>query len=288
MMPVSSTGTDHSGARRTRVGTGRSDLRRHIHCTQPLDLGLLPGILPHARVASRMPATPVQPPCSPEGPGNRDRAEPPVGWLPGATISESAPRTHQCRARSAAASGAAASGAAAHPPHVLLVVLIGVRVALHVEVLELFEVTALRDEGLQRRRVLPRAVPRAGRIAYLVGGVSNPLLGLERHLAHLEDTDLAILGCVHMLEVGLVDTDAHLAGHAHLIEKGLGHHRRRRAVLQESELRARRVGAVARVDGVADTRQVGRLGQVVPAATRPHEHIVGEVAGHAVRLLLGG
>ena len=47
--------------------------------------------------------------------------------------------------------------------------------------------------------------------------------------------------------------------------------------LVEAELRAGRVVAVAGVDRVAYPREVGRLCEIVAAATRPDEDVVGKV-----------
>ena len=94
-----------------------------------------------------------------------------------------------------------------------------------------------------------------------------------------------------MGEVRLVERDARPAVGAELVEEGLGHHRgglpaALRPALREAKLRARRVAAVAWEDRVADARQVRRLGEVVTAAARPDEHVVGQVAREGVRLLL--
>ena len=59
---------------------------------------------------------------------------------------------------------------------VVIDVLLGGRVAFLIEVLELHERLPLRDQAVERRRVLPGAVPRAGGVAEPVCGISYPQL----------------------------------------------------------------------------------------------------------------
>mmetsp|Transcript_20649 Transcript_20649/g.43400 ORF Transcript_20649/g.43400 Transcript_20649/m.43400 type:complete len:680 (+) Transcript_20649:62-2101(+) len=185
--------------------------------------------------------------------------------------------------------GAGSGGALVHALHVLALVLqvLG-RLPLLVEVLELLERLALRNQLRHRRRILPVAVPAARGVADAVGRVREPLLRLLGYLADLVDADHVVARGEHLLEERRVHLDGPLlVVGVELVEQRHRHRRRRRAVLVEAEVAAEGVvGADVRVDGVSDARHVRRLGQVVPPAPRPHEDVVGEMAHDGVRLRL--
>eukprot|EP00415_Alexandrium_ostenfeldii_P001048 UN1048 len=96
-----------------------------------------------------------------------------------------------------------------------------------VEVLQLREVLALRNELLKGWGVLADAVPAAGGIADTVLRVGDPVLALLRDVHDLVHAHETVLRGVDLLEEPLVHP--HIGGHvvlAELVEKGPCHHRR--------------------------------------------------------------
>ena len=77
-----------------------------------------------------------------------------------------------------------------------------------VEVLELREVDAPRDQLAQGRRVLADAVPGPRRVADAVRRVARPLLRGLGHLEDLEDAHLVEARRVGLAEQGRVGGDA--------------------------------------------------------------------------------
>jgi hypothetical protein len=152
----------------------------------------------------------------------------------------------------------------------------------------LAEVLTTLNEGMQCWWVLPLAVPRAGCIANPVFGVCNPLLGLLRHVLDFKDAALPVLGGEDVRKAAWRNGDIVLVAKIrHLVKDRLLHHGGRVARTVESELRACGVPrANVGVNGVADARHVWGLGQVIAPATRPHEHVVREVARDAMCALL--
>mmetsp|Transcript_21668 Transcript_21668/g.58326 ORF Transcript_21668/g.58326 Transcript_21668/m.58326 type:complete len:386 (-) Transcript_21668:594-1751(-) len=176
--------------------------------------------------------------------------------------------------------------AALHAGHVLLVVLVVAAAA--VEVLELLEVLALLLEPVKGFGVPSSAVPRPRGVAHAVARVRRPLLALFAHGEHLKDAHLAVLGGVHLLEAARVHlhTGAVVVG-VELEEQRVGHHWRGCASAVKAKHAARWIpGADVVIHRVANARHVWRLREVIAASTRPHEHVVSEVAHDPVRVLL--
>mmetsp|Transcript_39854 Transcript_39854/g.95662 ORF Transcript_39854/g.95662 Transcript_39854/m.95662 type:complete len:479 (-) Transcript_39854:602-2038(-) len=150
-----------------------------------------------------------------------------------------------------------------------------------VEILELGKILPLGNQRLQGRRILADTIPASRFVTNAIVRIRHPLLGLQRHILHLENPHQPMLGCVRFCEPLGIRLHIRLDIMAvQLVQQRLRHHGSRLPTLIKPKLTASRIVVTTdiREHRIADARHVRGLGQIIAVAPSPDQHIIGQVS----------